>query len=62
MNLDDISINADDDDSLKKGASNVVSKIRPHWGPASCLKHKIFSDGITNKLVGVYPNGEYIYR
>jgi ethanolamine kinase len=31
-----------------------VSLLRPDWGPKTEFIHKIFSDGLTNKLVGVY--------
>ncbi|CAB4064906.1 ETNK [Lepeophtheirus salmonis] len=40
--------------TLKKGASSIVSKIRPLWDNH---EYKIFNDGLTNKLIGVYPKG-----
>ena len=58
MQFDDIEIDADNEKSLKEGASKVVSRLRPEWGEISGFKYKIFSDGITNKLVGVYIDGE----
>ena len=55
MNYPDIVVISDNDKALKDGASKVVSRLRPNWGsPDTCFKHKIFSDGLTNKLVGVY--------
>ena len=55
MNFADISVNASTDQSLKEGASEVVARLQPQWGcPATYFKYKIFSDGLTNKLVGVY--------
>lgn len=57
MQFNDISIDADSEIHLKEGASDVVSRLRPEWGPKSGFQFKIFSDGITNKLVGVYVEG-----
>jgi len=51
----DIFINFDNDDNLRDGASRVVSLIRSDW-PKSAFKFKIFTDGISNKLIGVYPD------
>ena len=42
---------------LHKGALEVVRAIRPDW-PESELNYKIFTDGITNRLIGVYKNGD----
>ena len=57
MQFNDISIDADHEHSLKEGASDVVSRLRPEWGARNAFQFKIFSDGITNKLVGVYVEG-----
>ena len=62
MQLDDILINADLESTLKEGASEIVSRIRPGWGSRTHFKHNIFSDGITNKLVGVYIEGMLITK
>ena len=59
MEFHDVFINADAESSLKEGASNVVLRLRPDWGPKACFRYKIFSDGITNKLVGVYVEGKH---
>ena len=59
MQFDDISIDADDVNRLKDGASEIVSRLRPKWGTRNNFLFKIFSDGITNKLVGVFIEGEY---
>ena len=47
----DIEVNTDTDESFKAGAARVVGEIRPDWKE---LGFKVFTDGITNKLVGVY--------
>ena len=57
MQFNDISIDADSEILLKEGASDVVSRLRPEWGSKTGFQFKIFSDGITNKLVGVYVEG-----
>ena len=57
MQFDDISIDADDEIRLKDGASEIVSRLRPEWGTRNKFQFKIFSDGITNKLVGVFVEG-----
>ena len=61
MQFDDISIDADDECRLKAGASEIVSRLRPEWGTRNNFQFKIFSDGITNKLVGVYVEGISIF-
>ncbi|CAG9563643.1 unnamed protein product [Danaus chrysippus] len=38
------------EDDLYGGISNVLSVIRPEW-PSENIKYKLFTDGITNKLV-----------
>ena len=60
MQFDDISIDADDECRLKAGASEIVSRLRPEWGKRNKFQFKIFSDGITNKLVGVFVEGRAI--
>jgi len=42
-----------DKDDLISGVLQVVSRIKPQW-TADKIKHTVFKDGITNKLVGVY--------
>ena len=46
-------VNFDTDESLRDGAAQVVSLIRPSW-PKGSFKFKIFTDGISNKLIGIY--------
>ena len=41
------------EDRLHEGARELISKIRPEW-PLNKLSFKIFTDGITNRLIGVY--------
>ena len=60
MLFDDLSIDADDESKLKNGASEIVSRLRPEWGTRNNFQFKIFSDGITNKLVGVFVEGRVI--
>jgi len=43
-----------DKDDLISGVLQVVSRIRPLWSSDE-INHTVFKDGITNKLVGVYP-------
>ena len=62
MQLNDIRINADHETTLSEGASEIISRIRPDWGLRTHFKHKIFSDGITNKLVGVYIEGRLVTK
>ena len=57
MQFNVISIDADDVSRLKDGASEIVSRLRPKWGTRNNFLFKIFSDGITNKLVGVFIEG-----
>ena len=38
---------------LHEGAREIIRIIRPDW-PVDQLKYKIFTDGITNRLIGVY--------
>ena len=52
LNLD-IVVDIDSEESLKAGASKVVSKVKPEW-PVTDFKFKIFTDGISNKLIGIY--------
>lgn len=49
----DIFINGETEESLKNGASKIVSLIKPSWRQEDFL-FKIFTDGISNKLIGVY--------
>ena len=58
MDLNHIKISTESENSLKNGASEIVSLIRPDWGSKTTFIHKIFSDGLTNKLVGVYTQGQ----
>ncbi|XP_007895485.1 ethanolamine kinase 1 [Callorhinchus milii] len=42
-----------DEHDLGAGAVRIIRELRPHWDPAE-VKLKLFTDGITNKLVGCY--------
>lgn len=46
-----------DIEHFKDGAFKVVSFIRPDWAPEE-MNSKIFTDGITNRLIGVYHNSD----
>ena len=48
-----IKINYESEETLKIGAAHVVSKIRSHW-PVNEFQYKIFTDGISNKLIGIF--------
>ena len=49
----DIFISGEPEESLKNGASKIVSLIKPSWKTED-FRFKIFTDGISNKLIGVY--------
>lgn len=53
VDLNDLSVSFETETELKEGASHIVSILRPQW-KKECHKYKLFSDGMTNKLVGVY--------
>ncbi|NXX78973.1 EKI2 kinase, partial [Urocolius indicus] len=42
-----------DETDVLRGAMRLVRELRPHWEPAR-VKTKLFTDGITNKLVACY--------
>lgn len=42
-----------DENEIVDGAKEIIKKIRPTW-PLDRLHFKIFTDGITNKLIGVW--------
>jgi len=48
-----------DKDDLINGVLQVVSRIKPLW-TADKIKHTVFKDGITNKLVGVYLDNDVL--
>ncbi|XP_053678118.1 ethanolamine kinase [Anopheles nili] len=41
------------EDAVIEGATAILQVIRPHWSPNS-VRFKLFTDGITNKLVGCF--------
>ena len=47
-----------DENEIVHGAKEIIKKIRPTW-PLDKLHFKIFTDGITNKLIGVWCFGHY---
>ncbi|XP_024892785.1 ethanolamine kinase 1-like [Temnothorax curvispinosus] len=47
-----------DENEIIVGAKDIIKKIRPSW-PLQQLHFKIFTDGRTNKLVGVWYSGHY---
>ena len=47
----DITIDASTKESLNKGCIEVLGHVRPDW-PSGDVQLKIFTDGLTNKLVG----------
>jgi len=46
-------IDISSEESLKSGAAHILKQVRPKWDH-SLIKWKIFSDGITNKLIGAW--------
>jgi len=48
-----ITIDATNEDTVKQGCIKVLMKVRPDW-PSSELNLKMFTDGLTNKLVGAW--------
>ena len=44
------------DSNLEEGITQVIKYVRPDW-PELDIKLKVFTDGITNRLVGVYLEG-----
>ena len=51
--LYDITINASTAALLSDGCIEVLSKVRPSW-PSSEVQMEVFTDGLTNKLVGAW--------
>ena len=49
----DICIDGETEESLKNGATQIVSLVKPAWRNED-FQYKIFTDGISNKLIGVY--------
>jgi len=49
----DIEIDISSEDGIKSGAVKVLHHVRPDWSD-ELINWKIFSDGITNKLVGAW--------
>ncbi|XP_017875611.1 ethanolamine kinase [Ceratina calcarata] len=47
-----------DENEIVAGAKEIIKKIRPTWS-LDKLNFKIFTDGITNKLIGVWYVGHY---
>ncbi|XP_076249307.1 ethanolamine kinase 1 isoform X2 [Calliopsis andreniformis] len=47
-----------DENEIINGAKEIIKKLRPTW-PLDKLRFKTFTDGITNKLVGVWYPGHY---
>lgn len=47
-----------DENEIEKGAVDIIKEIRPSW-PLDQLQFKLFTNGITNKLVGVWYPGHY---
>ncbi|CAG2163464.1 unnamed protein product [Oppiella nova] len=54
------------DSNLEEGITQVIKSVRPEWPELPDIKLKVFTDGITNRLVGVYleksPNDMVLIR
>jgi len=48
-----VTVDLKDEDKLKSDSLPILSSIRPHWNHDN-LHWRVFTDGITNKLVGVW--------
>ena len=48
-----VTINLDDDQKLKSDSLNILKLIRPGW-TASDINWRVFTDGITYKLLGAW--------
>ncbi|XP_063989242.1 ethanolamine kinase 1 isoform X1 [Diachasmimorpha longicaudata] len=47
-----------DENDVFEGAKEIIKRLRPDWSTGE-LKFKIFTDGITNRLLGVYFDDYY---
>ena len=54
MDLSEYEINTNSTEEFKDGAFEIVSVLRPAWGSKLNFSYTIFTDGLTNKLIGVY--------
>ena len=54
----DLKVQNAEPEAFKKDAIALVMKVRDDWKSFDNLKTKIFSDGISNSLIGVYNNGK----
>ena len=52
-----VTIDLDDDQKLKSGSLNILKLIRPGW-TASQIHWRVFTDGITNKLLGAWSGSD----
>jgi len=48
-----VTVDLKDEDKLKLDSLAILSQIRPHWNHDS-ISWRVFTDGITNKLVGAW--------
>lgn len=55
----DVFVDGSSDDSLHKGALEVLQHARPHWHQES-ICFKIFTDGCTNQLLGCWEREEEV--
>ncbi|KAK4301440.1 hypothetical protein Pmani_026399 [Petrolisthes manimaculis] len=51
----ELSVDASNVDNLKNGARKIISHVRPEWKQDE-LQYKVYTDGITNQLIGVWYN------
>jgi len=54
MELAEFEINANSPEDFRNEAFEIVSLLRPEWGSKLNFLCKQFTDGLTNKLIGVY--------
>jgi len=53
----DLAVDIQSEKSLRLGAAKVLAKVRPDWTTEN-IRWKLFTDGITNKLIGGWLDGD----
>lgn len=55
--FEDLEIPLEDQDTIVQGAKDLILQLKVDWSP-DLVRDKVFSDGITNVLVGIYQEGK----
>ncbi len=56
----DLHLDLGDQASLIRKAVKLVLKLRPEWTNEDQARHKVFSGGYSNILVGIYQEGHKV--